>query len=307
MGYEIIGVELEETKRKQATHLQNRPPFIQSKSLPQIAPFALISLVSFLLGAFLLFFMVWKAESLVALGLTGKLYYVVLLPLGLSVAGFLFGVLHSYGSYYGQQFGGTLFLGGPIMGFFLVLILGFALVPDLSTFAVTVFVHGPTGQQDIVLKNSGEVWMDLGGERKRAGIGDAGQAYFPAIPGNFHAQEVAISVSSDKFESIQSKIRLGASSVYLPVRRKAGRIFGHVETENPGCLVGAQILIAGVSAPVDPVSGSFDLTIPGDRLNDDSVLQAVSQECASDRYNVVANSSQITITLRKSVAKAVKK
>jgi hypothetical protein len=70
--------------------------------------------------------MVWKAEKLVALGLTGKLYYIVLLPLGLSVAGFLFGVVQSYATFKGKQLDGNLVLGGPIVGFFLVVVLGWS-------------------------------------------------------------------------------------------------------------------------------------------------------------------------------------
>jgi hypothetical protein len=267
--------------------------------LPQIIPFALISLVSFLLGAVLLFFMVWKAERLVAIGLTGRLYYIVLLPLGLSVAAFLFGVLRSYAIYHGGQVGGRLILSGSVVTFFLVVILGFALVPDHSTFSLTVYVHGPAGLHDIVLKNSGEVWMDLAEERKRVQIGDAGQAYFPAIPAKFHSREVPISVSSDKFEAIQPKVKLDTDSVYLAVRRKAGRIFGRVESKDPNCLAGAQVLVAGLSAPVDSLSGNFNLNIPGDRLQDGLVLEARSPRCISDSYNVVPDSNEVTISLRK--------
>jgi hypothetical protein len=170
----------------------------------KIAPYAIISLISFLLGTLLLFFMVWKAEKLVALGLTGRLYYIVLLPLGLSVAGFLFGVVQSYATFKGKQFGGTLVLGGPIVAFFLVVVLGFVLVPDPSTFPVTFFVHGPGGPQDTVLQTSGEVVVDLGGDRRKVAIGEQGQAYFPAIPASFRSQEVLAWVVSDKFESAEA-------------------------------------------------------------------------------------------------------
>src|ERR1039458_967624 len=103
-------------------------------SWSEIAPFVFIALGSFLLGALLLFFMIWKAEELVALGLTGRVYYIVLLPLGLAAAAFLFGVVKSYATYRGRQLGGKLVLGGPIIAFLLVVILGFVLVPDPSTF-----------------------------------------------------------------------------------------------------------------------------------------------------------------------------
>jgi hypothetical protein len=276
--------------------------FVQSNPWGKIAPFALTSLASFLLGALLLFFMVWKADKLVALGLTGRVYYIVLLPLGLSVAGFLFGVLQSYAAYHGCQLGGKLVLGGPIIAFLLVLILGFFLVPDLSTFPLTVYVHGPGGPHDIVLRNSGEVFMDLGGDRRHVQIGDQGQAYFPAIPASFRGQDVPIWVDSEKFESIDpgKKLKLDGPSVYLPVRRKAGRISGRVRDENGNGIPGAQVHVAGLSAGVDAASGRFELSIPGDRLQDGLELVAEAPGCASSSYQIVPDSNEISITLSKS-------
>jgi hypothetical protein len=191
-------------------------------SWSEIAPFVFIALGSFLLGALLLFFMIWKAEELVALGLTGRVYYIVLLPLGLAAAAFLFGVVKSYATYRGRQLGGKLVLGGPIIAFLLVVILGFVLVPDPSTFPLTVFVHGPGGPQDIVLRNSGEVFVDLGGDRRHVQIGDQGQAYFPAIPANFHGQAIPAWVESETYESVnpQAKQRLNSTTLYLAVRKK---------------------------------------------------------------------------------------
>jgi hypothetical protein len=272
----------------------------------KIAPYAFISLASFAVGALLLFFMVWRAEKLVALGLTGRLYYIVLLPLGLSVAAFLFGVLQSYATYRGHQLGGVLVLWGPIIAFLLVVILGFWLVPDLSTFPVTVYVHGPGGVQDIVLRNSGEVFIDLGGDRRHVQIGDQGQAYFPAIPASFRGQEAPVWIVSDDFESIVpgDRLRLDRAGIYLPVRRKAGRISGRVETEDGSCLAGAQVVVAGLSAPVDRISGHFELTVPGDRMHDDLELQAVAAGCVSQSYRVVPNANEITVTLRRQPAKS---
>src|SRR5712692_7328801 len=168
----------------------------------KIGPFALLSLGSFLLASFLLFLLIWNSDTLANLGFTGKLYYIILLPLGLAVAGFLFGVLQSYASYTGKQFGGHLVLSGPIVVFLLVVVLGFKLVPDHSTFPVTVYVHGTKGPQDIALRNSGEVYMDLDGWRHHVPIGDQGQAYFPAIPANFQGRSVPAWIESDKFESV---------------------------------------------------------------------------------------------------------
>jgi hypothetical protein len=189
----------------------------------------------------------------------------------------------------------------------LVVILGFVLVPDFSTSPLTVFVHGPGGVQDVVLRNSGEVFIDLSSDRRHVQIGDQGQAYFPAIPASFRGQEAPVWVSSSEFESVApgSRLRLDRAGIYLPVRRKAGRISGRVETEDEVCHSSAQVLVAGLSAPVDRVSGHFELIIPGDRMRDDLELQAEAPGCVSQRYSVVPNANEIK--LRRQPAKSTGK
>lgn len=111
----------------------------------EIVLYALISLISFLCGVGVLSLMIWNAPLLTRLGLAGNLYYLVLLPMGLAASGFLFGVFHSYARYSGKQLGGTLQLGGPLVAFLLVVILGFVLVKPVTTFPLTVYVHGKGG------------------------------------------------------------------------------------------------------------------------------------------------------------------
>src|ERR1035441_752667 len=71
----------------------------------KIVPYAVLSFVAFACGIALLGLMLWKADTLVRLGLTGRAYYIALLPLSLSVAAFLFGALRSYAVYSGKQIG----------------------------------------------------------------------------------------------------------------------------------------------------------------------------------------------------------
>jgi hypothetical protein len=165
----------------------------------EIVLYALITLVCFLGAVGILALMIWKGDQLVAWGLTGNLYFLVLVPMALCVAGFLFGVLHSYARYSGNQLGGVLELGGPIVGAALVVIGGFWLVPSVATFPLTVYVQGEGGPSEVVLKNSGSVVLDLGGDRRRQPIGEEGQAYFPSIPATFRNQEVPIWVESDAY------------------------------------------------------------------------------------------------------------
>jgi hypothetical protein len=148
----------------------------------EIALYGVISLISFLCGIVLLGLLIWNANLLASLGLTGNLYYLVLLPMGLAAAGFLFGVVRSYARYSDKQLGGMLELGGPIVAFLLIVILGFVLVKPVTTFPLTVYVHGKDGPQDLVLRNSGDVLLDLGLDRRRQPIGSEDRPTFPRSP-----------------------------------------------------------------------------------------------------------------------------
>jgi hypothetical protein len=267
----------------------------------EIALYALISLISFLCGVALLGLMIWKAELLSRFGLAGNLYYLVLLPMGLAAAGFLFGVLRSYARYSGKQLGGMLELGGPIVAFLLVLILGFVLVKPATTFPFTVFVQGKGGTSDIVLKNSGYVVLDLGGDRRTEAIGEKGQAYFPAIPPSFRGQEVPIGVESGAFELSDSKqkCRLDGSSIYLSVQRKAGHLSGWVKDEKGNPVPGATINVAGLSEVTDS-SGHFEFAIPGDQMQGELDLEALAPGYVPVNFNnVVPDANPLTIQLER--------
>jgi hypothetical protein len=260
----------------------------------------LLSLVSFLCGAALLGVMIWKAEKLVRLGLAGNLYYVVLLPLGLAAAVFLFGVLQSYARYSGKVLDGALELGGPVVVFALVVIGGFVLVPNPSAFSVTVYVHGEAGTHDVVLRNVGFVVMDLGPDRRREAIGDKGQAYFPSIPASFRGQEAPVWAEAEGFEPVNPgrKQRLDSSSLYLCVRRKAARLTGRVQDESGRPVAGAGVRVGGISASTD-ASGHFGLNLPGDQAQGGLSLQVTAPGYQPWREQVVPNANEVVVILHR--------
>ena len=243
--------------------------------------------------------MLWKAEALTKLGLIGKLYYVVLLPLGLCAAVFLFGVVRSFARYKGEQFGGTLELGGPIVAAALVVVGGFLLVPKPpSTFPLTVYVHGEAGPHDLVLRNSGRVFVDLDGDRRSQSIGENGQAYFPAIPDRFRGQAVPIWVDAKGFEPIvaDQRERVDGGSLYLKVRRKSGRVSGRVQNESGNPIPNAELTLAGLTSRSES-SGHFKFDVPGEKLEEEMDLQAIAPGYKTQTYKVVPDANEITITL----------
>src|SRR5262245_22266937 len=139
----------------------------ESQMYEDVRSYAIFSAISFFSGMIILALILWKAEMLAALGLTGNLFYVLLIPMGLAAACFLLGVLRSVAIYTGKSFGFTITLGGPVVAAALVVWGGFKLPPPpLTTFEVTVFVQGPRGPEDRPLRGQGSIIMDLDGVRR---------------------------------------------------------------------------------------------------------------------------------------------
>ncbi len=280
----------------QSDGVQGTPP--QPAQIGEIIPYALIALASFLCGIGVLILMIWKADALTKLGLIGNLYYIVLFPLGLCAAAFLFGVMRSFARYKGQQYGGTLELGGPIVAFVLVIGGGFFLVPPQSTFPLTVYVHGEAGPHDLVLRNSGRVFVDLDGDRQSRSVGENGEAYFPAIPDRFRGQAVPIWVDAKGFESTvaDQRERVDGGSLYLKVRRKSGHVSGRVQDQNGNPIANADLSLVGLLSHSDE-SGHFEFVIPGEKLQQEMDLQAVAPGYKAQRYKVVPDANELTVTL----------
>jgi hypothetical protein len=271
----------------------------QPAKIGEIIPYALIALASFLCGIGVLLLMLSNAEALYTLGLIGKLYYIVLFPLGLCAAVFLFGVVRSFARYKGEQYGGTLELGGPIVAFVLVVAGGFVLVPKPpSTFPLTVYVHGEAGRNDLVLRNSGHVFVDLDGDRQSRSIGENGEAHFLGIPDRFRGQEVPIWVDAKGFESTvaDEKQRLDGASLYLKVRKKSGHVSGIVQDQDGIPIANVDLTMSGLSGQSD-ASGHFEFIIPGEKLEQEMDLQAVAPGHKPQKYKVVPDANEVTITL----------
>jgi hypothetical protein len=212
------------------------------------------------------FVLVVNADKLTGLGLTEHIYYLVLVLIGLTAAVFLFGVLPSSATYRGRVFGGTLRLSGAIVGAALVVVGAYVFVPKTSTFPLTVYVHGKEGPQDVLLRNSGRVVLELGPERRAEPIADNGQAYFPAIPANFRGQDVPAWVESEEYESVdpRAKHRLDGTNLHLVVQRKVVhyKLGGTVSDSAGNPLAGVRIILPEFHAEGQTDDqGRFDLEV----------------------------------------------
>ena len=271
------------------------------RSWKGLAPFALLAFVAVLFSSLLFAVMFSRAERLVRLGLVGNVYYIIVVSLGVAVAASLFGILKSYSAYSGTVFGGNLVLGGPVVVFFGVVILGFVLVPNPSPFGITLFVHGEAGSQEIVLRNEGNVLLDLDGDRRREPIGDRGQAYFTGIPSTFRGQAVAVLIDVNGYELVnpRAKITLDSNSVYVAVRPKAIVLTGYVTTPEGQPIIGATVNCATYSAKTG-MSGFFRIAIPSAAVVRESMsLHVHAHGYAPWHGLIIPGGHEISVQLRR--------
>jgi hypothetical protein len=210
--------------------------------------------------------MLSSAPTLVRVGLTGHVWYVLLLLLGLFAAVTIFSLFKSYARYRGKALGGTLELGGPVVVMLGVIVLGFSLVPaPPQRFDVTVFLHGQAGRQAVVLRNRGKVALDLGADKRIEAVGDKGEARFAGIPGDLRDREVALGLDDDTYELASSglTIRLSQEAVYAAIRPRQLRLVGYVSDEQGRPLPRAHAVIAKVATATNQ-DGQFEVALPAD-------------------------------------------
>ena len=192
----------------------------------------------------------------------------VLVPISVAVAVVLFGVLPSSATWTGKFWGGTLKLSGSVVGFVLVVFFGHYFIPKPTFFPLTVYVHGEGGPQDIVLRNTGRVVLELGPEKSSEQIGENGQAVFLRIPADFRGQLVPGWVESDDYEATGPNVKIAESNVDLIVKKKTKhfKLAGTVLDDQGNPLPSVRIALPAYRMETTTGSdGRFEFQVTADR------------------------------------------
>jgi hypothetical protein len=155
--------------------------------------------------------MILFSSRLVEMGITKSIYYIVLSPVGLASAAFLFGALRSTAKYSGKTSFGSIEITGPAVIFCLVVIGGFYFASPDSEFLLTIRTVNSQNPDRIL--NKGLMIVDLGDQRLRKALNENGEVNFPGVSSKFLGRTINIIPQVEGY-----KIK-GSSSIKIPEDR----------------------------------------------------------------------------------------
>jgi hypothetical protein len=263
--------------------------------------YAIISLVAFIIGIGLLLLFIFKADDLIAQGINEKVFYVLLLPLGLSAAAFLFGAMRSYARYKGKVFSGVLELGGPVVLFILVAAGGFTLVPGTGPFDFTIILLDSTPKT--VLKSQGEIKIIIGNDIETDKIDENGSVDFKSIPAKFKNKEVPIQINAPGWQftngktSTQCKLEGNRALITIERDSSLSTIAGLVLDEEKNSIVGAKVIVKDIITHTDE-NGRFTIRIPPEKQEEKQSIRVQKQGYENfDDFVYPASKQEIEIVL----------
>lgn len=230
-----------------------------------------ISGIAFLLCFAAAVCLILFGKRLESLGLTGNIYYIVLIPLGFSSAAFLAGAMKSYATFKsGESIRyGKLSLAGPIVIFALVVGGGF-IMPTLnkkSQFDLKMRIVNQN--KPMTELNQGEVILYVGMESKTVRIHD-GEAMFYNIPETYNNKEVRIRPVISNYDlDGPDNIVISRNKGYIDInvarteQSLSTRVRGSVMNEKNAPVQNAVINFGSGSATgYTDNNGDFSVTVP---------------------------------------------
>ena len=166
--------------------------------------YALLTGIGLLAAVAMIVVLIRYSPSLATDGTLDRIYYLMLVILGLASAAFLFGAMRSYATFTGKVLNGTLELGGPAVVAGLIIIGGFMLAPRPSTFSVTVRVVD--AQRHPI--RAGTLTLRAAAATTRLPINDFGEADFRELPSKFRGATAEIIADVPGYAQDETQVEL---------------------------------------------------------------------------------------------------
>ncbi len=132
---------------------------------------------------------------------------------------------------------------------------------------LTVYVHGPEGQQHIVLEDTGKLIVDFGNDRRRPKIGENGRTNFGEIPQKFNDQEIGIGLKATGYELADpnKQYKMDGKPIYLAVKKddSLAKISGIVKNRDGSEFIkDALVMIGNDTTTTTNELGIFKIILP---------------------------------------------
>lgn len=212
--------------------------------------------------------MIIFAPNIAGIGITKSIYYIVLIPVGLTSAAFLFGALRSSAKYSGKTSYGSIELTGPVVIFCLVVIGGFYFASPESEFLLTIRTN-VVGEPEKIL-NNGSIILDIGDQRLKKKLNEIGEVSFPGVPSRYMGMSINI-IPQIKGYKIQGSGLIPIPDnriIYLELeeRKDSTLLRGRVLNENGNPVDSVFIDIeSGLAKTVTDENGLFTVVVPASK------------------------------------------
>lgn len=225
-------------------------------------------------GAGSLFFLVLAilmiafAPNMTGLGITKSLYYIVLIPVGLTSAAFLFGALRSSAKYSGKTSYGSIELTGPVVIFCLVVIGGFYFAAPDSEFLLTIRTKVVDEPEKIL--NHGTLILDIGDQRIEKQLSENGEVSFAGIASRFIGKSVNI-IPQIKGYKIKGSSLISIPDnhiIYLELEERRdstllrGRVINEIGNPVDSVIIDVE---SGLASAVTDENGLFKIIVPASK------------------------------------------
>ncbi|RJP71469.1 MAG: hypothetical protein C4539_04925 [Ignavibacteriales bacterium] len=238
------------------------------------------------------------ADKLNTFGLTKSFYFILLIPVSLGTAAFLFGALRSYAKYSGNLAYGKLELSGPIVVFCLVIAGGFYFAKPESSFILTIRLF-KDGDKSKIIKE-GNLIADFGEQRVKKEIDENGEVIFAGISSGFIGKEINIipGVEGYRLKNNSSLIIPDNRLIYLELEKKSDStlVRGIVLDKDGNPLPKVNIDFEnGLAESITDSKGRFVLSVPGSAGKSVLLTAELHGSIGYRDYVTIPENSSITV------------